>query len=577
MRSPHLLFSLLLSLSLTPACDDDASGTTTQDTLGDLGESCGNTTCSTEQACCDGACVTLVSSREHCGTCGNACDSGFVCDQGACTLSCQAGLDACGGVCRDLQSDTQHCGTCDAACGPGQACNGGVCECEAGFDDCNGDASDGCETSLLSSIDHCGACDSACPTDNATPTCNAGTCELTCEPTAGNCDDLITNGCETDLSSSDDHCGVCDNPCGASASCQFGICSAGQQIGTGEAHSCAVMTTGQVQCWGLNDQGQLGDSTLTDASSPVTVSNLADATQIAVAGKHSCALTSSGAVFCWGDNSAGQLGDNSQLQRSTPTPVSGSLETVVQISAGREHTCALEEDGDIWCWGENDDGRLGDDTKTPSTTPVQVANITGARHISAGGSNTCAVVADSIVQCWGGNFFGQLADGTTTDRDVPVAIPDLSAIVEVHAGGGFMCATLPISGARCWGLNPRGQLGNGSSSDATTPDDVQNLDVRVLTLDAGGAHTCAVIEGNTARCWGSNTWGELGDDGATTLESNVPVDVATLTDVIEVSTGDDHSCAMTGDRSVFCWGRGDSGQLGTGLLSDADAPVAVSF
>ena len=246
---------------------------------------------------------------------------------------------------------------------------------------------------------------------------------------------------------------------------------------------CAVQSNG-VKCWGLNDRGQLGNSSLVNSSVPVNVTGLTSGvTQVAVGGSYACALTSGGAVKCWGANGVGELGNPSMSGFSNvtvPTDVSGLSSGVTAIGVGLQHACALITGGSVWCWGQNSDGRLGDGTLTARATPVSVLNVSGATRLSVGQVHTCVIVGGGAT-CWGANESGQLGDGGIYGGNaVPTPVTGLtSGVVSISAGGYHTCATLASGEARCWGMNNNGsglggQLGDGTVTNRTTPVAVSN-------------------------------------------------------------------------------------------------------
>src|SRR5439155_5925508 len=199
--------------------------------------------------------------------------------------------------------------------------------------------------------------------------------------------------------------------------------------GGGNGHTCALLKTAKVVCWGDNYRGDLGDGTTSQRSTPVNVVGLSQsAVQVAAGADMTCALLSVGTVFCWGDNTFGQLGNGSAVSNST-TPVQVSLTgTAIALAAGEDHTCALLTTGDVWCWGHDTVGQLGNGTTGGSSNvPVQVSNL-GSRAvaISAMGSSACALLENPTdVQCWGFNAYGQLGGGSTTDSNVPASVQGL--------------------------------------------------------------------------------------------------------------------------------------------------------
>src|SRR5580765_1809917 len=184
------------------------------------------------------------------------------------------------------------------------------------------------------------------------------------------------------------------------------------RVAAGDEFACALLGDGTAKCWGLGESGQHGDGTFAAfALVPVAVTGITSAVDITSGYGHACALLGDGTIRCWGLNANGQLGDSSTQPRSAvPVAVSG-INSAVAITAGADHACALLQDSTLRCWGKNGQGQLGDGTLTSSSTAVPVAGITGVAAVSGGGIHTCAVLTDGTVQCWGGNDSGQLGDG----------------------------------------------------------------------------------------------------------------------------------------------------------------------
>ncbi len=347
----------------------------------------------------------------------------------------------------------------------------------------------------------------------------------------------------------------------------------------GGYHSCALMANGGVKCWGYNLYGQLGDGTTTNRTSPVDVSGLTSGVSaIAVGGYQTCAvMAASGGVKCWGYNTQGQVGDGTTTNRATPVDVSGLASGVSTLAAGGNHTCALTTSGGVKCWGYNIYGQLGNGTTTQSLTPVDVSGLTsGVSDISAKLQHTCALTSAGGVKCWGYNGYGQLGDGTTTNRSAPVNVSGLASGVSAIAAGGYhTCAITTGGGAKCWGYNAQGQVGDNTTSNRTTPVDVSGMTSGTIAIAAGQFHTCAVTTDGLVKCWGDNSYIQLGD-GRTT-QSNTPVNVTGLSaGDSPIATGDNHTCALTTSNGVKCWGDNSYGQLGDGTTTQHTTPADVS-
>lgn len=239
------------------------------------------------------------------------------------------------------------------------------------------------------------------------------------------------------------------------------------ELAAGLRHTCARDTLGAVWCWGRDDLGQLGDGTPTNSLGelPTRVVGLSDAVQIVAGNDFNCARRRSGAVYCWGEATFGGLGDGVSVRSATPVAVDG-LSDAVLVTAGIGHACAQRSGGEVLCWGSNLHGQLGDGSMASvQLSPVSVVGERSLLGISAGAMHTCALRSDNTVACWGNNTQG--ATGTiplaaTVPLPTPVALA--RDVTSVSSGNGFTCALRRDSTVACWGNNGFAQLGIGRVS-----------------------------------------------------------------------------------------------------------------
>jgi alpha-tubulin suppressor-like RCC1 family protein len=346
-------------------------------------------------------------------------------------------------------------------------------------------------------------------------------------------------------------------------------------LSAGGLSSCAVLASGHVKCWGWNEAGQLGNGDKTNASAPVEVQTISTATQVSVGERHACALLETGHVDCWGDGEQGQLGDGSLASSTVPVEVQG-IANATQISAGGVHTCAVLATSHIECWGRNGAGELGDGSNSPTQdTPVEVQGIGNATSVSGGWEHTCALLSTSHVDCWGANFYGQIGNGGPghgTSYETPVEVKSLSGAIRLSSGSYHTCAVLTGGAIDCWGDNQWGQLGNGTLANANVPSPVKAIS-NATAVAGGEEYTCAALSSGHIECWGRNYWDQLGN--GTEANSSVPVEVAGLANASAVVAGSDHTCAILSSSHVQCWGDNTYGQLGDATTTDAETPVEV--
>ncbi|MEM7798665.1 MAG: dockerin type I domain-containing protein [Chloroflexota bacterium] len=362
-----------------------------------------------------------------------------------------------------------------------------------------------------------------------------------------------------------------------------GLNSGVVDVGVGERHSCALLDNGGVKCWGSNFVGVLGTGADLNSNSytPVDVVGMTSGIKaISVNKRFNCALTEEGGVKCWGHNDKGQLGNGfggDSTYKSTPVDVTDLSSGVSSIATGPYHTCAALESGGAKCWGHNRFGEAGDGTHQRRYTPVNVREMDEVLvEIAAGESHTCALTVDGVVKCWGGNAQGQIGDGSTTERLLPITISGLGSNVKaIAAGQTHTCALTNANGIKCWGSNRpyyvytrfpvvTGYLGDGTSQTRYEPVDVVGLTSGVAQISAGVNITCAALEDETAKCWGSNEEGQLGDGSL--VESTLPVTVVASADMSRRYT----TCRTLSQEGEFGEIEGDLFEIGSSWFLETD-------
>lgn len=353
-------------------------------------------------------------------------------------------------------------------------------------------------------------------------------------------------------------------------------------IAAGRNHACALDVDGQAYCWGNNEAGQLGDGTRIQRLTPVAVSTPAGVSFTSIAaGIHTLALSSDGQVWAWGINETGQLGDGTRTDRLTPVAV--SMPTGVSftsIAVGIRHSLALATDGQVWAWGFNNEGQLGDGTTTLRLTPVEASMPTGViiRTIATNGPHSLALSEDGQGWAWGRNDNGQLGDGTTIARLTPVAIsmPAGMSFSSISAGSNHSLALSADGQGWAWGANGFGTLGDGTTTNKFVPVAVSMpAALNFSSIAAGSSHSLALSTDGKMWAWGRNDSGQLGDGTTTQKLTPVAVSMPAGVSIRTSATYDSHSLIQATNGNLLAWGRNDSGQLGDGTTDDRLTPVTL--
>ena len=333
-------------------------------------------------------------------------------------------------------------------------------------------------------------------------------------------------------------------------------------VATNSAATCAVTMDGEIACWGSGPDGILGTTRFnyySGSAVPLRVLVGEQFEAVTMGYGHACALSSVGNVWCWGDNTFGQV--SSIPQEQLPATRVVLPQPARSIAAGGDHSCAvIDQNGAVYCWGRNSWGQIGTAPVRRVNRPTLVA-IPPVVALDAGGMNTCALDAAGVLRCWGSNDDGTLGrDGGASA--IPQEVPGYR-FSTFSVGNGHVCGVTQ-GGVTCWGRGFNGELGTPGLTSRSNPE-VALTGLNVVSIEAGDGRSCAVEQDGGLWCWGNNRWEHL---GLPLNPSNVIHPPTQLPDTYlysRITLGSrGHSCALTTDNYVACWGLNDSGQGGTG-------------
>jgi alpha-tubulin suppressor-like RCC1 family protein len=335
-----------------------------------------------------------------------------------------------------------------------------------------------------------------------------------------------------------------------------------QKISSGDNHSLAITTTGELYSWGSNAFGKTGLSIT--AGSTTTATQIGSATnwlQVSAGNSHSLAITTNGELWAWGLNTSGQLGrGNTTSPQTSPTRI-GSATNWASVSAGTNYSLAVTTNGELWGWGLNTNGQLGDGTTTQRTSPTRIGSATNWASVSAGNGHSLAVTTNGQLWAWGLNTSGQLGRGNTTSPQTsPTRIGSATNWASVSAGTSYSLAVTTNGQLWAWGLNTSGQLGSGNTATLTSTTRIGSA-TNWASVSAGNGHSLAVTTNGQLWAWGLNTSGQLGR-GNTTSPQTSPVQIGSATNWASVSAGTSYSLAVTTNGQLWASGLNTSGQLG---------------
>ncbi|MFH1152331.1 MAG: hypothetical protein V1793_00825 [Pseudomonadota bacterium] len=298
---------------------------------------------------------------------------------------------------------------------------------------------------------------------------------------------------------------------------------------------------------------------------------LAGAMGISAGDYHGLGLSSNGNVFAWGNNTKGQLGDGSNTDTNTPVPIE-TLSGIVSVDGGEHFSLALKQDGTVLAWGYNIQGQLGDGTTTDRNQPALVPGMSGCVAIAAGVLHSLALMGDGSIKAWGGNSSGQLGNGTKVSSYSPITVPGLSGVVAIGAGDNVSFAIKSDGSLWAWGKNSNGQLGDGTVTERTSPVQITGI-TGVAAVSCYVGHTLALKSDGTVWAWGNNSSGQLGNGN--TVSSSVPIQVHGISGASAIGVGFSYSIALIGGH-VWTWGSNTYGQLGNNTYTSSTSPIQVT-
>lgn len=401
-------------------------------------------------------------------------------------------------------------------------------------------------------------------------------------PQCGRCDTCRATVCQP--RANDESCGCPGDRC-VDGTCRA---SAPLESVSGGLRSTCIVRAGRLYCWGSNLYSELGVASAAETiPEPIEVPLPGLVARVSTRGNengaataHTCALLQDGSLYCWGRNGSGQLGlgDAAPTEVATPTPVPAfSTDAIESISVGGVHTCARTVTGELWCWGTNNRGQLGVESIDAANRPVSVPSPTGAPWSAhcTGQLHSCGIV-DGTTYCWGFNSDAQVGQppGPNVPSPTPIGAPEGVRFSLVTCGDFHSCGLSTDNRAYCWGANGFGNLGREPNELDGAPGPV-NGDLRFQFLSCGRSHCCGLENDGGLWCWGRNTQGQLGV-GTDVIDRFRPTRTSGPPDRwTALALGEQHSCAVRDDGFLWCWGLNNSGQLGLGDTDRRFNPTVV--
>lgn len=332
-----------------------------------------------------------------------------------------------------------------------------------------------------------------------------------------------------------------------------------EQVSVGSGFICAIVAvSGALKCWGSNSNGALGDDFAFVRTLPTVVDSHTQYTSVS----GTCGFTTVGETKCWGFSSNGFLGLGSALRRSIPTVLPHlDGQTRKEMIRAWRHSCSIQVNGALQCWGPNNYGELGDGTNQAKVSPALIDYGVTYSQVAVGSYHTCGLTSTGILKCWGGNDRGQLGDGQiSTKRSLPAIVDPGVIYKKIALGGKTTCGITSEDTLKCWGS----LVGDGTAGDRNTPTLI-DPGVAYAEISTGGTHTCGITTTGLLKCWGYNNYRALGDGTSLQRLSPTPIDSAETYSKISVGYYY-NTCGITTAGVLKCWGSNSSGQVGNGVM-----------
>ena len=346
-----------------------------------------------------------------------------------------------------------------------------------------------------------------------------------------------------------------------------------RQVSAGRQTTCAINTGNSLYCWGNNERGQVGDGTPESAHpTPSRVGAVGVWSIVSAGSSHTCGITTAKNLYCWGGNEYGQTGDGSTNNPRLTLYRVGGAGVWASVSAGGGHTCGITTAKNLYCWGRNDQGEIGDGTVVSPHLPLFRVGGAGVwSKISAGELSTRGLTTAQNLYCWGSNGLGQMGNGSNTTPQLTLTRVGAAGVwTRFSARAQTVCGITTAENLYCWGYNEFGQVGNGESGlflSQRTPVRVGGVGVWT-GASVGGYHSCGITEAKNLYCWGLNSFGQVGNGAAEVAPHLAMSRVGAAGVWASSSAGDAYTCGITTASNLYCWGDNRMGQIGKGSVSE---------